>query len=227
MLDGSGGSGGSNECNRVAHSRTKKYPALWRPYFWNQPRICGSMIIWTVFNNLGTPHAFQFTAHISGTHIAGYIYVCTCTSVWCSYGSLVVAKNRTNKWQTCTYASDGTAVHFIANKRYTACIFSDFIISKCPSRMTVHKRGSNGWLWKTKLGTGTIECSCWIFNGHLIVNMYYDYKCFKILFQQFSLLQHSLPSDQPTWLHVYIMEKYRHITNQANCIPNLSWEVWH
>jgi hypothetical protein len=39
MLAGSGGSGGSNECNRVAHSRTKKYPALWRPYFWNQPRI--------------------------------------------------------------------------------------------------------------------------------------------------------------------------------------------
>jgi hypothetical protein len=38
MLGGSGASGGSNECNRVAHSRTKKYPALWRPYFWNQPR---------------------------------------------------------------------------------------------------------------------------------------------------------------------------------------------
>jgi hypothetical protein len=55
---------------------------------------------------------------------------------------MVVVKNRTNKWQRGTYVSDGTAVDFIANKRYTACIFSDIIIAKCPSRMTVHKRGS-------------------------------------------------------------------------------------
>jgi hypothetical protein len=58
------------------------------------------------------------------------------------YGSLVVVKNRTNRWQRGTYASDGTAVDFIANKHYTASIFSDIIISKCPSRITVNKRGS-------------------------------------------------------------------------------------
>jgi hypothetical protein len=34
-----------------------------------------------------------------------------------------------------------TAVEFIAKKRYTASIFSDIIIAKCPSRITVHKTG--------------------------------------------------------------------------------------
>jgi hypothetical protein len=93
--------------------------------------------------------------------------------------------------------------------------------------MTVHKRGSTEWLSvKNKARHRNHQVPFWIFKDiwwwicTIVKNFSESY------FISFHSSAFTSTPDQPTWLHVYIMEKYLHITNQANCVPSLPWGVW-
>jgi hypothetical protein len=104
------------------------------------------------------------------------------------------------------------------------CIYIKSVISKCSSRVLIHKIGSMSYLGKPLPKIGTVKCFHWTFNVHFtsIFNYYeYIHSSHSVLWKLRLKKKNSIPSITVNILEQILSIQWKEIYNFA--FPNMSF----